>query len=119
MLSHKRIIAQLARLAPHVHIATEWQEDHYFAWDGDGPDPTTYGYYPHDVTVTAMKIDRGKLLEAESCLGGSYSEPGGPHCPDCHGYFPQMVEEALEELREPAAAGLVRRLMQADYARTH
>jgi len=119
MLKRNRIITELARVAPHVHIATAWQEDPYFAWDGDGPDPTTYGFYPHDVTVTAMKVEGGELLEAESCLGGSYSELDGPHCPEAHGYFPQMVEEALAELGETAAAELVRRLMRADYARTH
>ena len=116
MLDHNEIIAQLARVAPGVHIATTWEGDPTFPWDGDSPDPITYGYYPHDVTVTATKIDRGNLHEADSHLGGSYSEPGGPHCPDIHGYFPQMVEEALEELGEETAAALVRKLMRADYA---
>jgi hypothetical protein len=117
MLSHNHIITELAHLAPGIHISTTWEEDPDFPWDGDGRDPVTYGYYPHDVTVTAMKIDRGKLLEAESHLGGSYSESGGPHCPDIGGYFPQMLEEALDALGEPAAAGHVRQLIRADYGR--
>ena len=117
MLSHNEIVAQLARAAPAVHIVTTWEENPTFTWDGDGPDPSTYGFYPHDVTVTAMKIERGELLQAASYLGGSYSEVGEPHCPDVHGYFPQMVEEALTELGEDAAATLIRRLLRTDYDR--
>ena len=116
MLSQTNIIAELATLAPLVHISTTWEEDPYFIWDGDAPDPSADGYLAHNVTVTAMRIEWGALREAESHLGGSYSQYRGPHCPDIHGYFPQMVEEALDELGETSAAALVRQLMRADYA---
>jgi len=119
MLNHNEIIIQLARVAPAIHIATAWEEDPNFIWDGDGPDPAADGYYPHDVTVTAMKIEQGERLETVAYLSGSYSEFGGAHCPDIHGYFPQMVEEALSELGEEPAASLVRNLMRADYEQEH
>jgi hypothetical protein len=118
MLSHTDIITELAAVAPLVHINTTWEEDPYFIWDGDAPDPSADGYLAHDVTVTAMRIERGAMREAESHLGGSYSQYRGPHCPDIHGYFPQMVEEALEGLGESTAAGHVRQLVRASYERS-
>jgi hypothetical protein len=117
MLSHTDIITELAAVAPLVHISTTWEEDPYFIWDGDAPDPCADGYFAHDVTVTAMRIDQGTMREAESHLGGSYSHYSGSHCPDIHGYFPQMAEEALEELGESTAAEHVRQLMRANYER--
>ena len=118
MLSHTDIITELAAVAPRVHISTSWEEDPHFTWDGDGPDPATEGYVAHNVTVTAVRIERGALRDAESHLAGSYSQYRGPHCPDIHGYFPQMVEEALGALGEAAAAAHVRQLMRDDYDRS-
>ena len=115
MLSRNHIISELATHAPNVHLSTTWEEDSTFTWDGDGSDPTTNGFYAHDVTVTARKIEEGQMLEAASHLGGSYSQFGGPHCPDIHGYFPQMAEGALEELGEAGAAQRIRQLILADY----
>jgi hypothetical protein len=115
MLSHTDIITELAAVAPLVHISTTWEEDPTFIWDGDAPDPSADGYLAHDVTVTAMRIEWGALREAESHLGGSYSQYRGPHCPDIHGYFPQMVEEALEVLGDSTAAKHVRKMMRDDY----
>ena len=115
MLSHNHIISELASHAPNVHLSTTWEEDPTFTWDGDGSDPATNGFYAYDVTVTARKIKEGQMLEAESHLGGSYSQYHGPHCSDIHGYFPQMAEEALEELGEATAAEHVRQLMRIDY----
>ena len=117
MLSPTDLITELSTVAPLVHISTTWEEDPYCTWDGDGDDPSADGYLAHDVTVTAMRIDRGAMRESESHLGGSYSQYHGPHCPDIHGYFPQMAEEALEELGESTAAEHVRQLMRADYER--
>jgi hypothetical protein len=115
MLSRNTIITDLAGHAPHLHLSTTWEEDPTFTWDGDGPDPATSGFYAHDVTVAVRRIEQGQILEAESHLGGSYSQFGGPHCPDIHGYFPQMAEEALEELGEAGAAKRIRQLIHADY----
>jgi hypothetical protein len=115
MLSHTDIINELAAVAPLVHISTTWEEDPTFIWDGDALDPGADGNLAHDVTVTAMRIERGAMREAESHLGGSYSQYRGPHCADIHGYFPQMAEEALDELGEATAAEHVRQLMRIDY----
>lgn len=91
------IIAGLARIAPHIAIDVSWDEDPYFRWDGEGPDPREEGYIPHDVTVTAMAIIDGRQMDGKAYLGGVYEKPGEQD-QDVHGYFPQMVDEALSEL---------------------
>jgi hypothetical protein len=94
------LLAALVLERPEVCITVEWATDDYYTWDGDGPDPVTYDdpQYPHDVTVTARTIRGGKMIEGCAHLGGSYSPMDGPHCPEIHGYFPQMLDEALDEL---------------------
>ena len=93
-----KIVEKLRADRPEVAVSVTWEQDLSFAWDGDGPDPVEDGFVAHDVTVTVTSVRDGELVEGHSHLGGSYSEFGGPHCPDIHGYFPQMLEEAIEEL---------------------
>ena len=102
METKAKLLADLRESRPDVAVSVSWDVDSYFHWDGDGPDPAEEGYLPHDVTVTATAIRDGKLAEGHSYLGGSYSEPG-EYCPEIHGYFPQMLEEALQELGEALA----------------
>ena len=99
------LLDSLREKRPDIAVTVEWEIDHSFKWDGDGPDPEEEGLFPHDVVVTATAIRNGKIVEGYAYLVGCYSPFGGPHCPDIHGYFPQMLEEALSELDvdEPTA----------------
>jgi len=100
MKTYTEIKEELARTRPNIAIKTTWEEDPYFSWDGDGPDPRDEGFSPYNVTVTAMTIKNGKILEGISCLGGCYNKYGEPFDPDIYGYGTQMIEESLSELDE-------------------
>jgi len=91
------VLAELKKIIPGVAISTAWDEDPNFRWDGDGPDPAEEGFVAYDVTVTARAIVAGEIVEGNDYLGGSYSKPG-EHDPDVHGYFLQMLDQALWEL---------------------
>ena len=93
------IIEGLAKIAPHVAIDVSWELDSYHSWDGDGPDPRNQGYSPYDVTVTAKTIIDGRERDGKAHLGGVYEKPGEQD-QDIHGYFTQMVDEALVELHK-------------------
>lgn len=97
MSTQHELIEELRRTRPDVAVKVTWEEDPYYSWDGDGPDPVEDGFLPYNVTVTAMAICKGNLIEGHDHLGGCYSKLG-EHCPEIHGYFPQMLEEALEAL---------------------
>ena len=89
-------IEALRKTRPDTAIAVEWEIDPYFRWDGDGPAP--WDEAAHNVTVTASAIREGRLVVGYACLGRCYSPIGGPHCPEVHGYLPQLIEEALQKL---------------------
>lgn len=93
------LIERLGQVAPSISFSVDWEPDHSFRWDGDGPDPAEEGFVAYDVTFTAATIARGKLVEGHTYLGGSYSKPG-EHDPDVHGYLDQKLDEALDELRQ-------------------
>lgn len=99
----REMIERLKRERPGVSISVLWEVDDYYTWDGDGPDPIEDGLFPHTVQVTAAAIIDGVMITREAYLGGCYSEWGGPRCPEVHGYLPQMIEEALEELDKALA----------------
>lgn len=91
---------------PAIAIIVSRRFDPYYRWDGDGPDPSEDGFDAYDVTVKAISIKGGRLIEGASTLGGSYFADDEP-LDDVHGYLPQMVEEALEELKvEEARQGV-------------
>lgn len=92
------IIVEMKKRFPKVALVTTWEADPSFVWDGDGPDPQEEGMTAHDVTVTARAIVNGEIVEGSAHLGGTYDDPDGSKCPEVHGYFPQMVCEAFEEL---------------------
>lgn len=98
---HEALLGQLQSLAPSIAITQERSVDRNFRWDGDGPDPRGQGFWPYDVTVKASVILKGQIITRESTLGGSYDKPGN-FCPDVHGYFVQMAEEATEALSDIA-----------------
>ncbi len=90
-------IAALAIARPDIAIVVTRTRDENFQWDGDGPDPAEDGFDAYDVDVKAFSIRNGQLLEGSASLGGSYFREDEPTA-EIHGYLPQMVEEAVEEL---------------------
>lgn len=97
-MNTQQLIEALRKTRPDVCVSIEWTPDPYYIWDGDGPDPETYGQTAHDVTARAVTIRNGRMVEGIDFLGGSYSPFGGPHCPDVHGYGCQMIEAAVADL---------------------
>jgi len=91
------IFRDLRKIAPNLSFSTHWQEDPDYAWDGDGPDPASQGMVAHDVRVIARAIFNGIMAEGREHLGGCYDLPD-KRDPDVHGYLPQMLEEATQEL---------------------
>lgn len=92
------LIERLSHIAPSIAISTHWEVDRYFRWDGDGPDPAEEGYFPYDVDVVVRTIVKGKVVEGTDNLGGVYSKPDDKD-PDVHGYFSDLLEDALVELK--------------------
>ncbi len=94
----KGILSALRRIAPDVSIEIHWEVDPYFIWDGDGPDPARRGYEPHNVDISAIVVtEEDETVLGHDTLGGVY-ESRGVEDPSIHGYFPQMLHVALEEL---------------------
>lgn len=91
------VFAEIMQIAPDIAFTVDREEDPNFEWDGDGPDPREEGYVPYDVFVRARAIVKGTIIEGNSNLGGVYDEPGKPDM-DIHGYLPQMLDDALDEL---------------------
>lgn len=92
------IFAELRKIAPNIAFSVRHEEDPNYRWDGDGPDPAEEGYVAYGVDVTARAIIDGEIREGSASLGGTYNKPDEID-PDISGYLPQMLEEALEELR--------------------
>lgn len=90
-------MAELAELAPSISFGIVWEVDNYFSWDGEGPDPREEGFSPYNVTVSATSISKGKVIEGFAYLGGCYEKPGEKD-PDVHGYLPQKLEEAIDDI---------------------
>jgi hypothetical protein len=116
----KSLCNEFASLAPGLALNTTWEPDPYFSWNGDGPDPRENGYSPYDVKVTATIISNGLMFENSADLGGCYAQPG-EFCPEVHGYWNQMAEEAISELPDfpgkAAALSLLHTARQIDYDR--
>ena len=102
MREPKRIISQLATIAPMVAIEVEWSEDTDARWEGSwtkGEDRNGWKAWQSDVKATV--IQNGKILTGTGSLGGTW-EKFGEHPsdtnPDISGYFPQKLLEALQEI---------------------
>ena len=88
---------------PDVAITVTRTLDEFCTWDGDGPDPVEEGFNPYDVDVVASTIHQGELIEGRASLGSSYDQEDEP-TGDIHGYLPQMVDKAVEEMDKSLAA---------------
>ena|SRR5688572_16656156 len=97
-MNAEQIMERLREIAPNVAFSVSRESDPYFSWDGEGPDPRDEGFEPCNVTVTAKAIVNGRTVEGHDYLGGSYFKPD-EKCGDVHGYLPQMLLEASEDLR--------------------
>ncbi len=93
------IFKRLKQIAPSIHFDVKYELDPSFVWDGDGPDPRDEGYDAYDVDVSASAVVDGHMVHGIESLGGTYDRPG-KHDPDIGGYLPQMLEEAVMDLRK-------------------
>lgn len=92
-------IEELKVSRPDIVVTVTRELDPYFVWDGDGPNPEEDGFSAYTVDVNARTIRNGEIIIGGSSLGGSYyldDEPIG----EIHGYLPQMIAEAIEEMDE-------------------
>lgn len=64
---------------------------------GTAPIRPEKGLEAYDVDVKATAIVNGEMVEGCASLGGSYFQADEP-IGDVHGYLPQMLKEAAEEL---------------------
>lgn len=93
----EEIFRELKRIAPNIAFAVEWTEDRNYEWDGDGPDPRDKGYLFYDVEVSAKTIIHGEEYVGREYLGGVDGKEDEQD-PDVHGYLPQMLREAVQDL---------------------
>ncbi len=94
----KGILNGLRRVAPYLSVDVTWEPDYGEVWDGDGPDPREEGMVAHTVRVAVeIEDDEGEKFEGDDYLGGVWGVPGEED-PDVHGYFPGMLQQALQEL---------------------
>ena len=106
MSTSTAIMKKLREIAPSIHFEAEYSVDVHAKWDGDGPDPIDEGMNAYYVDVFARAVVGGKSLTGQSSLGGVYEFPN-KHDPDIGGYLPQMLEEAVNDLRSILALTLV------------
>jgi hypothetical protein len=96
---------QLAKIAPHLSIATHWSHDPDsgpISKECDGFDESAdYEWQAWNSNVRVMAIHDGEEIEGNAYLGGTWEKVGdSPDVsnPDISGYENQMTAEALEEL---------------------
>ena len=94
------IFARLKVLAPGIAFTMSRKQDpHPRRWNGGGNDPRRSGFVCCDVMVKAQMIVEGEKVKGMASLGDSYYKPDEPVINDMHGYLPQKLEEAIEELQ--------------------
>lgn len=100
------LMADLAKLAPSVCIQTFWEHDtclYDITKDCDMPadtDPNDWQAWQSEVRASA--IVNGETVSGSAYLGGTWEKYGDNPAksnPEISGYLPQMIEEALRELR--------------------
>ena len=93
-----KLIEELKKTKPSYHVETIWEEDNDYIWDGDSEDPMNEGFIPHVVEVKISTIINGEMVSGSDYLGGCYTKYGEAHSEDVHGYFPDMLDEAITDL---------------------
>jgi len=107
------IFSRLKKVAPNIAFSVAYTEDPNYRWDGDGPDPAEEGYVAYDVDVYARAIEDGEIVEGQASMGGTYEIPG-EFDPDIGGYLPQMLAEAIDELKSEVRGPLREQAFAAD-----
>lgn len=107
MMKPSNLLAALRRAAPSISIETIWRHDtdihSDIRKDCDGfenENPNDWQAWRSEVRASA--IVEGSLESGSSHLGGTWekaSDNPAVSNPDISGYLPQMIEEALRELR--------------------
>lgn len=95
------LLLLLARIAPCIAVETIWTHDPDAKWDFDDPNMDEDDYEAWQSEVKATIISQGQLVSGSAYLGGTWEKFGDfpwKTNPDISGYFPQMLDEALEEL---------------------
>ena len=112
MKTRSSILASLALAAPCLSIAVLWEDDIHpdtsifdkgNALDDQSPDDWRCWMSE----VRASMIVNGQLLTGSDYLGGTWEKAScqpDESNPEISGYFPQMCEQALEDLHGQVAA---------------
>lgn len=93
----QELLAKLKEIVPDTVFNVQRKVDHWYKWDGDGPDPRTQHLDPYDITVTATTIVNGEFVTDEVYMTGFYMEHN-EEIYDCNGYLPQMIKDVIEAL---------------------
>ena len=88
-MNAEQILSQVKHLAPSVAFSVTRSLDN----------PPKSGYRTYDVDIEAVVVIAGELVEAGSSLGNCEYKDGEP-IGDIHGYLPQKLQEAAQNLRE-------------------
>jgi hypothetical protein len=107
------LLARLAALAPSISIQTIWEHDtdlHDIRKYCDmPPDTCPADWQAWQSEVRAVAIVGGKEVSGSAYLGGTWeraTDHPAKSNPEISGYLPQMIQEALQELR-PQLSGPV------------
>ena len=103
MKTRIQLIAELRETRPNVNVQVIASHDNDYVWDGDGPAPKGFEAFILEVKTTT--IDKGEMKEGSDHLGGCYARkvgnfnsPRSKHAYEIDGYFPQMLEQALDNM---------------------
>lgn len=98
---HDLRLAALAKAAPFIAVETIWSHDDSARWDFEDPSMQEDDYQAWQSEVKVSAIVAGQMVSGSAYLGGTWEKFGDnprESNPDISGYFPQMLDEALEEL---------------------
>jgi hypothetical protein len=91
-----QIFQNLKTLAPNIAFTVYRELDPLFEWDGEGPAPANLDAY--DIFVKATTIENGEIITGETNIGGCYMRED-EEIGDVHGYLPQKLDEAADDLK--------------------
>ncbi len=100
--SASELIALVASVAPMIAIQTIWERDEDARWDIEDDTLDADDFTAWQSEVRATVIVAGRMVHGSAYMGGTWEKFGDAPSksnPDIGGYFPQMLVEALRELR--------------------